>query len=349
MKALERATEELVAAEQDEVEAARRVLPDREEDEQSPIIDVGTAIRDGIKLQFAFGKLLDGLELQEADRKIVEERSGAVNTLLQKAIREAMGGLTADLENIQKEMAEATSSLREREGQAVPQAVLSRPEQLETRALQWWPTRRRPCSRRSRQRSRGRGRESSSRFDGSEAQSRDYTLYMRNLSRFGPTAKHLLQKRQHDFYVLPEVHTRPDEADEHLEVWARAGYKPVLTPSRASESSLRPGGVSAGCRNVFQFESFRNLSSEPNATLGMRDLQKGQQPVTSGVDFHDVVGFQTKVSGQAFSIFGIYLTTGVGLRGENARKLASLGSLLQSLRTPWLVIGDWNCEPEELQ
>eukprot|EP00959_Pyramimonas_sp_CCMP1952_P136791 2862476-Pyramimonas_sp.AAC.1 len=66
----------------------------------------------------------------------------------------------------------------------------------------------------------------------------------------------------------------------------------------------------------------------------MRDLQKGQQPVTSGVDFHDFVGFQTKVSGQAFSIFGIYLTTVVGLRGENARKLASLGSLLQSLRTP---------------
>eukprot|EP00959_Pyramimonas_sp_CCMP1952_P431912 9045434-Pyramimonas_sp.AAC.1 len=68
--ALERATEELVAAEQDEVEAARRVLPDREDDEQSPVIDVGTAIRDGIKLQFSFGKLLDGLELQEADRKI---------------------------------------------------------------------------------------------------------------------------------------------------------------------------------------------------------------------------------------------------------------------------------------
>ncbi|CAK0898419.1 unnamed protein product, partial [Prorocentrum cordatum] len=131
----------------------------------------------------------------------------AVNTLLQKASREAMGGLTTDLENIQKEMAEASSSLQAREGPAAPQPVSSRPEQLEPRAPQWCPTRRKPCSRRWARRSSGCGRESSSHFDVSEAQSRDYTLYMRNLSRFGPTAKHLLQKREHDFYVLPEVHT----------------------------------------------------------------------------------------------------------------------------------------------
>ena len=93
----------------DEVEAAKAVPPAEQREASAgtaAVIDVGTAINEGFNLQFSFGKLLEGLELQESDQQIVTERSEAVKKLLQNAIKEAMGGLKDKLEGIQKEMAE---------------------------------------------------------------------------------------------------------------------------------------------------------------------------------------------------------------------------------------------------
>ena len=45
----------------------------------------------------------------------------------------------------------------------------------------------------------------------------------------------------------------------------------------------------------------------------------------------------------------LYLNVGDGVRGANERKLKGLTAFLATLRMPWIVYGDMNCEPEELQ
>eukprot|EP00959_Pyramimonas_sp_CCMP1952_P067968 1418643-Pyramimonas_sp.AAC.1 len=67
-----------------------------------------------------------------------------------------------------------------------------------------------------------------------------------------------------------------------------------------------------------------------------------------GIDFKDLVAFQLKIGGQAVTIIGVYLTAGIGLTGTNIDKLIQMGQLIQCLRTPWLAIGDFNAEPQEL-
>eukprot|EP00959_Pyramimonas_sp_CCMP1952_P149930 3137297-Pyramimonas_sp.AAC.1 len=103
-----------------------------------------------------------------------------------------------------------------------------------------------------------------------------------------------------------------------------------------------------GVRTRFQFQSFRHLANDRQMQLGLRQIQEPGTTM-SGIDFKDVVGCQLKIGGQSIAIFGIYLTSEVGIAGMNVTKLIPLGTLLQSIKTPWLVIGDFNATPIELQ
>eukprot|EP00959_Pyramimonas_sp_CCMP1952_P039817 832573-Pyramimonas_sp.AAC.1 len=82
--------------------------------------------------------------------------------------------------------------------------------------------------------------------------------------------------------------------------------------------------------------------------MGLRQIQEPETTM-SGIDFRDVVGCQLKIGGQSISIFGIYLTSEVGITCMNVSTSIQLGTLLQSIKTPWLVIGDFNATPIELQ
>ena len=89
------------------------------------------------------------------------------------------------------------------------------------------------------------------------------------------------------------------------------------------------------------------MARHSDQQIGFRSIGKivdGQ----SGIDFHCFVGMQVKALGQSINVFGMYLTAGIGIKGENKHKLMQLGALLSSLRTPWLVIGDFNAEQQEL-
>eukprot|EP00959_Pyramimonas_sp_CCMP1952_P425786 8918528-Pyramimonas_sp.AAC.1 len=68
-----------------------------------------------------------------------------------------------------------------------------------------------------------------------------------------------------------------------------------------------------------------------------------------GLDFKGQVAFQLKMGGQPIIIMGVYLAAGSELRGASVDKLIQMGQLIQSIRTPWLVIGDFNAEPHELE
>eukprot|EP00959_Pyramimonas_sp_CCMP1952_P189900 3972921-Pyramimonas_sp.AAC.1 len=82
--------------------------------------------------------------------------------------------------------------------------------------------------------------------------------------------------------------------------------------------------------------------------IGCRQIQEPGAAM-SGVDFRDFVGCHPKIGGQLISVFGISRTGEVGVHGMNVAKLFQLGTLPQSIKTPWLVIGDFNATPLELQ
>ncbi|CAK0850496.1 unnamed protein product, partial [Prorocentrum cordatum] len=56
-------------------------------------MEIGTAPSEGFRLQLSFSKLFDGVELQDAHNKMVEETSKQVNSQLQAALEKTMGSL----------------------------------------------------------------------------------------------------------------------------------------------------------------------------------------------------------------------------------------------------------------
>ena len=47
-------------------------------------------------------------------------------------------------------------------------------------------------------------------------------------------------------------------------------------------------------------------------------------------------------------LVALYLQPNLGPLGENMRRLAMLWKFLALTRLPWVVMGDWNCEPADL-
>ena len=61
------------------------------------------------------------------------------------------------------------------------------------------------------------------------------------------------------------------------------------------------------------------------------------------------VVFGIRFQGWDLAVCNLYLESGVGpAAGVNPGILASLVMFIQELRIPWMILGDWNCAPQEL-
>ena len=67
------------------------------------------------------------------------------------------------------------------------------------------------------------------------------------------------------------------------------------------------------------------------------------------IDFFDFVPTTITWGDFQLTVVIFYATSGVNLTGTNLEKYAILGAFLLSLGHPWLVVGDFNMTPKELQ
>ncbi|CAK0817029.1 unnamed protein product [Prorocentrum cordatum] len=74
-------------------------------------VDVGAAPQEDFQMQLSPGKLLEGVELQEPDKKMVAERSAAGNILLQQALDQAMRSPKTGFEKHPPEVADFADRL----------------------------------------------------------------------------------------------------------------------------------------------------------------------------------------------------------------------------------------------
>ena len=65
------------------------------------------------------------------------------------------------------------------------------------------------------------------------------------------------------------------------------------------------------------------------------------------LQFVDATPVIVKHGGLRFLVVASYLTVGVGLQG-NQSKLQQLAAIVTAYKLPWVIIGDWNCDPAEL-
>jgi len=166
------------------------------------------------------------------------------------------------------------------------------------------------------------------------------SAYFRNIGIWGHTAKDWASLVDADIFLFAETHEPPEKSNELLTWWERAGYRAVVSPAHETKTSIDGGGVLAAIRRHYSAWSFRHLASHASQAIGLRDI--GKKFVPGPIDFTDFVPIQFRVNQITFTIICVYLTASIGLKGENIRKLAMLGSFVNTLRGPWLAIGDWN-------
>ena len=63
--------------------------------------------------------------------------------------------------------------------------------------------------------------------------------------------------------------------------------------------------------------------------------------------FKDFLPTIVKQGGFEIIVAIAYLYTGIGLKGQNMVKLASIAAYLTTQPRPWVLIGEWNAEPSQ--
>ena len=62
-----------------------------------------------------------------------------------------------------------------------------------------------------------------------------------------------------------------------------------------------------------------------------------------------LVGNIWLTKGVSILIAVVYMTCGIGFQGQNITKFLELSRLISHYKMPYVFLGDWNMEPEELR
>ncbi|CAK0808313.1 unnamed protein product [Prorocentrum cordatum] len=150
-----------------------------------------------------------------------------------------------------------------------------------------------------------------------------------------------------DVIIFPETHVGADGTNEIVEHLDFRGFKAVVTPSVKNKRSELAGGIGMAIRGFLSVTSMRHLAAKKEQAVGLRVLDGDWEP--GPIDFQDMVAAQWRWRGQSVLVIGMYLTSSIGMSGENHQKMARLAALTRGHSGPWAAIGDWNAEPRELQ
>ncbi|CAK0856487.1 unnamed protein product, partial [Prorocentrum cordatum] len=165
--------------------------------------------------------------------------------------------------------------------------------------------------------------------------------------RYPRRLKKKIDSLRDDVIIFPETHVGADGTNEIVEHLDFRGFKAVVTPSVKNKRSELAGGIGMAMRGFLSVTSMRHLAAKKEQAVGLRYLDGDWEP--GPIDFQDMVAAQWRWRGQSVLIIGMYLTSSIGMSGENHQKMARLAALTRGHSGPWAAIGDWNAEPRELQ
>ena len=152
------------------------------------------------------------------------------------------------------------------------------------------------------------------------------TILQANVTQYRSEIKQWLVTNQYQIACLQETHV-----DKGQQNGLQSGLAAVSLESWAHPAEATQGGTSGGLVTVAR----SHLQTRHLHTSGVQ----GKGFVFTGIRFH----------GWDLAVGNVYLESGKGPGGgANPQILAELAVFVQELRIPWILVGDWNCTPEEL-
>ncbi|CAK0907611.1 unnamed protein product [Prorocentrum cordatum] len=174
-----------------------------------------------------------------------------------------------------------------------------------------------------------------------------HSVYMHNLSTWGPRLRKRISSSTDDIFIFPETHVGAGGINEILGHLDGKGWKAIVTPSRRSSRAGQAGGTSMAAKAHLSVQSLRHLAAKKEQAFGLRLVDADWSP--GPIDFQDMVAITWRWKGHSVLVVGIYLTSSLGVKGENQMKLARLAAPVRGHDGPWVAAGDWNAEPSEIK
>ena len=157
---------------------------------------------------------------------------------------------------------------------------------------------------------------------------RSLSMVVQNVTSWRREHLQWLNDEAFEVGFLQETHVPQQGLDAFKTQLAKAGFHAHVIPSGASSVAHNSGGVAIVVR------------SHLNAQAGPRFSKAGCGYVSCMIRFR----------GGTCALFSVYLQSMIGVQAEpNVTILASLAGDLASLACPWLVAGDWNSTPTEIE
>ena len=153
------------------------------------------------------------------------------------------------------------------------------------------------------------------------------TLVQANVTNYRAEVKQWLVTNQCQVTCVQETHVEEKSKQEGLKSGLVAGS--LETWAHPAESTQ--GGSMGG------------LATTARTHLQTRHLQ------TFGDQGKGCIFIGLRLQGWELAIGNVYMESGTGPgAGVNPGLLSKLAVFVQELRVPWIIVGDWNCSPEEL-
>lgn len=165
-----------------------------------------------------------------------------------------------------------------------------------------------------------------------------FAIFASNVTFAGKRVLKFMEEERQRFaaFAFTEMHLKGDSVGSFASKCQTLGLDPFVAQAQLSAAGGCKGG--AGC---FVDSSF-GTAAVPYGS----DLMTGKQLDLATTDLAAVV-IQNGVF--SFVLASIYLRPSIGLAGENLARLSDLVAILGTVRLPWLVVGDWNVPPGDMQ
>ena len=152
------------------------------------------------------------------------------------------------------------------------------------------------------------------------------TIMQANVTQYRSEVKHWLVTNQCQVTCVQETHVENPQQE---------GLKSGLSAGSLESWALPAEGTQGGSTGGLVTVARTHLQTRHLHTLG----EQGKGCIFIGIRFQ----------GWQLAIGNVYLESGKGPgSGVNPGLLAQIAVFVRELRIPWIMVGDWNCTPEEL-
>ena len=157
-----------------------------------------------------------------------------------------------------------------------------------------------------------------------------WTVDLANPSSFATATDKVLKRSAADLVMLVETKKREADTDAASNMTAKLGWRTSLSPAHATSLTGTSGGTAIASRKgLGHIPCHKQLREGFRHRLGAAWIGAVQR---GGVHF-----------------ITVYLKDGEGIGQTNQAILTELAAYLGTIRGPWVVGGDWNVTPQQLQ